>query len=99
MLYLLYKNNNIIFFFNNMFGYRLIKEVEIEKLQKNLEEYNKIAEAQRSLIAELESKVKEQETTIANLNKTKKVKKDNLTEEKPVKKVRRNSKKTTKKEN
>lgn len=82
-----------------MFGYRLIKEVEIEKLQKNLEEYNKIAEAQRSLIAELESKVKEQETTIANLNKTKKVKKDNLTEEKPVKKVRRNSKKTTKKEN
>ena len=42
-----------------MFGYRLIKEVEIEKLQKNLEEYNKIIEAQRSLIAELESKVKE----------------------------------------
>ena len=81
-----------------MFGYRLIKEVEIEKLQKNLEEYNKIIEAQRILIAELESKVKEQETTIANLNKPKKVKKDNLTEEKPVKKVRRNSKKTTKKE-
>ena len=81
-----------------MFGYRLIKEVEIEKLQKNLEEYNKIIEAQRSLISELESKVKEQETTILNLNKPKKFKKDNLTEEKPVKKVRRNSKKTTKKE-
>ena len=81
-----------------MFGYRLIKEVEIEKLQKNLEEYNKIIEAQRSLISELEIKVKEQETTIANLNKPKKVKKDNVQEEKPVKKVRRNTKKTTKKE-
>ena len=81
-----------------MFGYKLIKEVEIEKLQKNLEEYNKIVEAQRSLIAELESKVKEQEITIANLNKPKKVKKDNLTEERPVKKVRRNTKKTVKKE-
>ena len=83
-----------------MFGYRLIKEVEIEKLQKNLEEYNKIVEAQRSLIAELESKVKEQETTIANLTKPKKVKKDNsVQEDKPVKKVRRSAKKTTKKEN
>ena len=92
-----------------MFGYRLIKEVEIEnlkreaekKLQKNSEEYKKIIEAQRSLIAELESKVKEQETTIANLTKTKNVKKERITttEEKPVKKVRRNSKKTTKKEN
>ena len=94
---MLYKNNNIIFF-NNMFGYKLIKEVEIEKLQKDLEEYNKIVEAQRSLIAELESKVKEQETTIANLTKPKRVKKDSAQEEKPVKKVRRNSKKTTKKE-
>jgi uncharacterized coiled-coil protein SlyX len=81
-----------------MFGYRLIKEVEIEKLQKDLEEYNKIAEAQRSLIAELESKVKEQESTIANLTKPKKVKKDSVKEETPVKKVRRNIKKTVKKE-
>ena len=89
-----------------MFGYRLIKEVEIEnlkrevekKLQKNSEEYKKIIEAQRSLIAELESKVKEQESTIANLTKPKKVKKDSVKEEKPVKKVRRNIKKTVKKE-
>lgn len=81
-----------------MFGYRLIKEVEIEKLQKNLEEYNKIIEVQISLIAELKSKVKEQEITIANLNKPKKVKKESNTEDKPVKKVRRNTKKTVKKE-
>lgn len=81
-----------------MFGYRLIKEVEIEKLQKNLDEYNKIAEAQRSLIAELENKIKEQETTIANLTKQKRVNKDSVQEEKPVKKVRRNTKKTVKKE-
>ena len=81
-----------------MFGYKLIKEVEIEKLQKNLEEYNKIVESQRSLIAELESKVKEQETTITNLTKPKRVKKDSVQEEKPVKKVRRNTKKTIKKE-
>ena len=81
-----------------MFGYRLIKELEIEKLQKNLDEYNKIAEAQRSLIAELESKIKEQETTIANLTKQKRVNKDSVQEEKPVKKVRRNTKKTVKKE-
>ena len=81
-----------------MFGYRLIKEVEIEKLQKNLEEYNKIVESQRSLIAELESKIKEQETTIANLTKQKRVNKDSVQEEKPVKKVRRNTKKTVKKE-
>ena len=89
-----------------MFGYRLIKEVEIEnlkreaekKLQKNSEEYKKIIEAQRSLIAELESKVKEQESIIANLTKPKKVKKDSVKEETPVKKVRRNTKKTVKKE-
>ena len=81
-----------------MFGYRLIKEVEIEKLQKKLEEYNKIVESQRSLIAELESKIKEQETTIANLTKQKRVNKDSVQEEKPVKKVRRNTKKTVKKE-
>ena len=88
-----------------MFGYRLIKEVEIynlkrekEKLQKNSEEYGKIIEAQRSRIAELESKVKEQENTIVNLTKPKKVKKDSVPEEKPVKKVRRNTKKTVKKE-
>lgn len=89
-----------------MFGYRLIKEVEIEnlkieagkKLQKNSEEYGKVIEAQRILIAELESKVKEQETIIANLTKPKRVKKDSAQEEKPVKKVRRNTKKTVKKE-
>lgn len=89
-----------------MFGYRLIKEVEIEnlkieagkKLQKNSEEYGKVIEAQRVLIAELESKIKEQETTIANLTKQKRVNKDSVQEEKPVKKVRRNTKKTVKKE-
>ena len=89
-----------------MFGYRLIKEVEIEnlkieagkKLQKNSEEYGKVIEAQRVLIAELESKIKEQETIIVNLTKPKKVKKDSVQEEKPVKKVRRNTKKTVKKE-
>ena len=47
---------------------------------------------------ELESKVKEQETTIANLTKPKRVKKDSVQEEKPIKKVRRNTKKTVKKE-
>lgn len=90
-----------------MFGYKFYKIEEIETLmiekevlKKDLIESNELIKSQKRQIEELTEKVKEKETTIANLTKTKTVKKERTTttEEKPVKKVRRNTKKTTKKE-
>lgn len=82
-----------------MFGYKLIKEVEIEYLKSDLENSNRIIEAQTQRIAELNDKIKSLEITIAELTESKKAKAEQPTEEKPVKKVRRKStKKTTKKE-
>lgn len=90
-----------------MFGYKFYKIEEIETLmiekevlKKDLIESNELIESQKRQIEELTEKVKEKEITIANLTKTKTVKKESktTTEEKPVKKVRRNTKKTTKKE-
>ena len=84
-----------------MFGYKLIKEVEFEKLKTQLSEIKTITSTQASRIVELEKIVKEQETTIANLTNPVKVNNEANEEkiEKPVKKVRRkSSKKNTKKE-
>ncbi|MBO7210385.1 MAG: hypothetical protein J6V44_05210 [Methanobrevibacter sp.] len=84
-----------------MFGYKLIREVEIENLKKQLSDIKTIANTQANRIVELEKTVKEQETVIANLTNTAKVNSEVNEEkvEKPVKKVRRkSSKKNTKKE-
>lgn len=81
-----------------MFGYRLIKNVEIEHLESDLANANVIIADQTKHIAELLNKIKEQDAIIANLTELTKVKEE-VVEEKPVKKVRRKStKKTTKKE-
>jgi uncharacterized coiled-coil protein SlyX len=84
-----------------MFGYKLIKEVEFEKLKTQLSEIKTITSTQASRIVELEKMVKEQESIIANLNNPVKVNSEVNEEkiEKPVKRVRRkSSKKNTKKE-
>ena len=81
-----------------MFGYRIIKEVEIENLKDNLAHANVVIADQTKHIAELLDKIKERDAIIANLTELAKVKEETV-EEKPVKKVRRKStKKTTKKE-
>lgn len=81
-----------------MFGYRLIKNVEIDHLKDDLAHANVVIADQTKHIAELINKIKEQESIIANLTELTKVKEE-VVEEKPVKKVRRkSSKKTTKKE-
>ena len=81
-----------------MFGYKLIKNVEIEHLKDDLAHANVVIADQTKRIAELLDKIKEQDAIIANLTELTKVKNEK-TEDKPVKKVRRNStKKTTKKE-
>jgi hypothetical protein len=81
-----------------MFGYRIIKEVEIENLKSQLADANGIIDAQTKHIADLLNKIVELEKVVADLNESKTVKVES-TEEKPVKKVRRkSSKKTTKKE-
>lgn len=81
-----------------MFGYKIIKEVEIENLKDNLAHANVVIADQTKHIAELLNKIKEQDSIIANLTELTKVKEETV-EEKPVKKVRRKStKKTTKKE-
>lgn len=81
-----------------MFGYRLIKNVEIEHLKDNLAHANVVIADQTKHIAELLDKLKERDAIIANLTELTKVKEEAV-EEKPVKKVRRKStKKTTKKE-
>ena len=81
-----------------MFGYKLIKNVEIDALRNNLADAKEIMSSQASQIVELNNKIKELEGRIANLTSPAKVKSETV-EEKPVKKVRRkSSKKTTKKE-
>lgn len=81
-----------------MFGYKIIKEVEIENLKDNLAHANVVIADQTKHIAELLNKIAELEKVVADLNESKTVKVES-TEEKPVKKVRRKStKKTTKKE-
>ena len=81
-----------------MFGYRLIKNVEIDHLKDDLAHANVVIADQTKHIAELINKIKEQDSIIANLTELTKVKEE-VVEEKPVKKVRRkSSKKTTKKE-
>ena len=82
-----------------MFGYKLIKKSEIENLKLRLEDALDTIILREREIVELESKIKEQENTIAKLSNPTKDKQETTTEEKPVKKVRRkSSKKTTKKE-
>ena len=81
-----------------MFGYRIIKEVEIEHLKDDLAQANVVIADQTKHIAELLNNIKERDAIIANLTELAKVKEETV-EEKPVKKVRRkSSKKTTKKE-
>ena len=81
-----------------MFGYKIIKEIEIENLTKQLTEAKGIIVSQTLYIADLVDKIKELEKIISALNETKPVKTDNV-EESPVKKVRRkSSKKINKKE-
>ena len=81
-----------------MFGYRIIKEVEIDHLKDDLAHANVVIADRTKHIAELINKIKEQDAIIANLTELTKVKEETV-EEKPVKKVRRkSSKKTTKKE-
>ena len=81
-----------------MFGYRLIKNVEIEHLKDDLAHANVVIADQTKRIAELLATIDEQKVVIANLTEVTTVKTETV-EEKPVKKVRRKStKKTTKKE-
>ena len=81
-----------------MFGYRLIKNVEIDHLKDDLAHANVVIADQTKHIADLLNKIAELEKVVADLNESKTVKVES-TEEKPVKKVRRKStKKTTKKE-
>lgn len=81
-----------------MFGYRLIKNVEIDHLKDDLAHANVVIADKTKHIAELLNKIAELEKVVADLNESKTVKVES-TEEKPVKKVRRKSiKKTTKKE-
>jgi hypothetical protein len=96
-----------------MFGYRLIKNEEIEVLNNKLEDAIKLINEQKDKIIELDNKNKEYKKTIANLTKPTTVKnvskeekpvktenaKNENKEENPVKKVRRKyTKKNTKKE-
>jgi hypothetical protein len=81
-----------------MFGFRLIKTVEIETLRNNLAKSKEIMSSQATQIVELNDKIKALESDIANLTALANVKNEGV-EEKPVKKVRRKStKKNTKKE-
>ena len=81
-----------------MFGYRLIKNVEIDHLKDNLAHANVVIADQTKHIADLLNKIAELEKVVADLNESKTVKVESA-EEKPVKKVRRKStRKTTKKE-
>jgi uncharacterized coiled-coil protein SlyX len=88
-----------------MFGYSLVKTVEVENLKVRSTDAQSSIERQAERIKELESKVAEYETTIATLTaQTVKVKNETAEEkteksDKPVKKIRRrSSKKNAKKE-
>ena len=81
-----------------MFGYRLIKDKEVENLKSELVAAKETIATQSNQIDELMLKVGELESIISKFNKTTNVKSENK-EDKPVKKVRRKStKKNTKKE-
>ena len=81
-----------------MFGYKIIKEIEIENLTKQFTDAQAIIVSQTLHIADPVNKIKEFEKITSALNETKPVKTDNV-EENPVKKVRRkSSKKINKKE-
>ena len=85
-----------------MFGFKIIKSKEIERLKSDLEaleieleDANETIEAQAKDILKLLDTIKNQDDIIANLSKNTTTDSD-AQEEKPVKKVRR---KTTKKIN
>ena len=83
-----------------MFGYKLIKEVEIENLQRELANAKADVKRYETRITELENTIDEKDATIARLSDVN-VKDEPVEEkpEKPVKKVRRrSSKKNIKKE-
>lgn len=89
-----------------MFGYKLIKNVEIENLKSELANAKETVATQTIQIDELNNKVnelvekiKKQEKLIGKLTETSNVESDSV-EEKPVKKKvrRKNTKKNTKKE-
>ena len=82
-----------------MFGYKLIKTTEFERLQKSLDDAQRTIETQAKRLADMGNKIKEQEEYIANLTKPVQVEEKAEKSDKPVKKVRRrSSKKNTKKE-
>lgn len=83
-----------------MFGYKLIKEVEIENLQRELANAKADVKRYETRITELENTIEEKDATILRLSDVN-VKSEQVEEkpEKPVKKVRRrSSKKNIKKE-
>ena len=82
-----------------MFGYRLIKNEEIENLKSELADVKEKSAEQANYISKLLATIKEQDLIISNLTSHTKEDSD-ITEDKPIKKVRRkNSKRTIKKDN
>ena len=73
-----------------MFGYKLIKEVEIENLQRELANAKADVKRYETRITELENTIEEKDATILRLSDVN-VKDEPVEEkpEKPVKKVRR----------
>lgn len=82
-----------------MFGYKLIKEVEIENLKRELANAKADVKRYETRITELENMIEEKDATILRLSDVN-VKDATVEEkpEKPVKKVRRRAKKNIKKE-
>jgi uncharacterized coiled-coil protein SlyX len=82
-----------------MFGYKLIKEVEIENLKRELANAKADVKRYETRITELENTIEEKDATILRLSDVN-VKDAPVEEkpEKPVKKVRRRAKKNIKKE-
>ena len=82
-----------------MFGYKLIKEVEIENLQRELANAKADVKRYETRITELENTIEEKDATIIRLSDVN-VKDAPVEEkpEKPVKKLRRRAKKNIKKE-
>lgn len=82
-----------------MFGYKLIKEVEIENLKRELANAKADVKRYETRITELENTIEEKDATILRLSdvNVKDVPVEEKTE-KPVKKVRRRAKKNIKKE-
>ena len=80
-----------------MFGYKLIKEVEIENLKRELANAKADVKRYETRITELENTIEEKDATIVRLSDVN-VKSEQVEEkiEKPVKKVRRRAKKNIK---